>query len=152
MPARMRGDHPYALEERVLLSSAGHSRLTAGALASARWLRTLGQTPPLGEWNARLELIATSTTSFTLEICHSEWSFEFRHAARRSAIRVASLPAVHEHDDFKLLLYTPALQAIGGLVRRLEREHEIGFRRSTACIETSVPALVPDALRWIAQL
>ena len=152
MPARMRAGHPYALEERVLLSSAGQSRMTAGALAAARWLRTLGQTPPTGDWWARLELVATPATSFTIEICHASWSFELRHAARVSAIQVASLPTVHERDDFKLLLYTPPLQNIGGLIRRLEREHEIGFRRSTACIESSVPELVPDALRWLAQL
>lgn len=152
MPARTHAGHPYALEERVLLSSAGQSRLTAGALAAARWLRTIGQTPPSSDWNARLELVATPATSFTIEVSHADWGFEFRHAGRCSIIRVASLPKIDERDDFKLLLLTPPLQGIGGLIRRLEREHEIGFRRSTACIETTVPALVPDALRWLAQL
>lgn len=152
MPARTRANTPYALEERVLLSSGGQSRMTAGALATARWLRTIGQTPPTGDWSAQLELVATPSSSFTLELSHTDWSFEFRHLGRRSAIRVTSLPTVFERDDYKLLHYTPALQNIGGLVRRLECEHEIGFRRSTACVQTTLPGLVPDALRWLAQL
>ena len=152
MPARMRANTPCALEERVLLSSAGQSRMTAGALAAARWIRAIGQTPPAGNWDVRLELMATPTTSFTIEISHAVWGFEFLHSARRSAVRVVSLPTVYERDDFRLLHYTPPLQAIGGLIRRLEREHEIGFRRSTACVETTMTALVPDALRWLAQL
>jgi hypothetical protein len=152
MPARMRTTHPYALEERVMLSSGGQSRMTAGALASARWLRTIGMTPPMSEWSAELELVASPTTRFVIEVGHTEWSFTFDHVGRRSCIRVISLPAVYESDDFGLLRYTPPLLSIGQLVRRIEHEQSIGFRRSTACVHTTMPALVPDALRWLAQL
>lgn len=152
MPARMRANTPCALEERVLLSSAGQSRTTAGALAGARWLRTIGLTPPTTNWSATLELVATSSSSFTIDVSHADWGFTFRHGGRQSSIVVTSLPTVHDRDDFRLLQYTPALLNIGSLIRRLEGEHELGFRRSTARVETNVPALVPDALRWLAQL
>ena len=152
MPARMRANTPCALEERVLLSSAGQSRTTAGALAAARWLRTIGLTPPTSNWNATLELVASPSSSFTIEVSHVNWGFTFRHAGRESCIVVTSLPTVYDRDDFGLLHYTPALLNIGSLIRRLEGEQQIGFRRSTACVETTVPALVPDALRWLAQL
>lgn len=152
MPARQRANTPYALEERVRLSSAGQSRTTAGALAASRWLRTIGLTPPTSDWNATLELVATPTSSFTIDISHENWGFTFRHAGRQSCILVTSLPTVHDRDEFRLLHYTPPLQNIGGLIRRLEGEYGIGFRRSTACVQTNLPALVPDALRWLAQL
>src|SRR5438445_7555063 len=152
MPARLRSNTPCALEERVLLSSAGQSRTTAGALAGSRWLRTIGLTPPASDWSATLELVATPSSIFTIDISYADWGFTFRHGGRRSSIVVASLPTVHDGDDFRHLHYTPALQNIGSLIRRLECEHEIGFRRSTACVQTTMPALVPDALRWIAQL
>ena len=141
-----------ALHERVLLSSAGTSRTTAGALASSSWLRSLGLTPPLGEWRAELELTADGGTRFQLEIGHAEWGFLFTHGRGSSWIRVTTLPFVHDQDDFKLLEHTPPLRDIGTLIRRLEREHAISFRRCNASVQTGFVELVPEAIRWLAAL
>jgi hypothetical protein len=152
MPDRTRLPRLTPVTERVMLSSAGSSTTTAGALASSTWLRNLGLTPPLGAWRADLELMSGTRTRFSLEIEHNEWGFVFTHGERSSWIRVTTLPFVHDQDDFGLLSVTPPLRDIGKLVRRLESTYEIMFRRSHASIQTTLPGLVPEALRWLARL
>jgi hypothetical protein len=152
MPGRMRVSRPLALRERVMLSSAGSSATTAGALASQKWLRTLGLTPPLkAGWHAELELTASTFTRFHVEITDSEWGFLFEHEHHSSWIRVTEIPFVHDRDDYKLLHRTPPLRDIGYLVRELERDHQISFRRTTASVHTDLPGLVPEAIRWLAR-
>lgn len=152
MPARLR-IHPSAKAERVLLNSAGTSTTCAGALAAANWLRSLGLTPPLrGSWRADLELTAGTSTRFSIEIGHVEWGFLFAHAGRSSWIRVTEIPFVHDADDYHLLEQTPPLQNLGMLVRRLESDYQLTFRRSQPSVQTDLPGLVPEAMRWLAQL
>lgn len=151
MPARV--SHPSVRAERVLLNSAGSSTTCAGALAAAKWLRHLGLTPPQrGSWRADLELNAGSSTRFSIEVGHVEWGFLFAHAARSSWIRVTDVPFIHDTDDYLLFDQTPPLQSIGLLIRRLERDHQISFRRSNPSVQTDLPGLVPEAMRWLAQL
>ena len=149
MPDRLRVP-PSAKEERVLLSSAGSSTTTAGALASSRWVQSLAVTPP-AVWRAELEL-RTESSRFTIEVDHREWGYIFCHAGRSSWIRVTDVPFVHDKDDFALLERTPPLRDIGALVRYIEREYKLVFKRCHASVETDVPSLVPESLRWLASL
>jgi hypothetical protein len=137
----------------VILNSAGSSTTGAGALAASKWLRSLGLTPPQrGSWRADLELSAGSTTRFNIEIGHVEWGFLFSHARRSSWIRVTDLPFVHDTDDYELLAHTPPLRDVGILIRRLEHDYQISFRRSNPSVQTDFPGLVPEAMHWLAQL
>ncbi|HTL32953.1 MAG TPA: hypothetical protein VL326_07505 [Kofleriaceae bacterium] len=151
MPARTRVSQVIA--ERVLLNSAGTSTTCAGALAAATWLRSLGLTPPYsGTWRADLELNAGASTRFSIEIGHVEWGFLFAHAGLSSWIRVTSVPFVQDRDEYDLLEQTPPLQKLGVLIRRLERDYQFTFRRSNPSVQTDLPGLVPEAMRWLAQL
>lgn len=138
------------LDERVLLSSAGTSVTTAGALAATAWLRKRGHTPPYDRrWYAELTLRAGSS-SFRLEISSEEWGFEFLHGGQSSWIRVKSLPFVHDRDDFRLLSRTPPLREILTWIRVLEDEHQISLSRRHAAVVTDVSGLEPDARAWLA--
>lgn len=142
------------IEERVMLSSAGASTTTAGALAATAWLRKRGQTPPWDRrWHIELGLKAERETSaFRLEIANDEWGYHFVYGAQSSWIRIKSLPFVHERDDLRLLSRTPPLREISTFVRFLEQEHGVSFSRRHVSISTDLPGIEREARAWIATL
>src|SRR5690242_2350229 len=93
-------------------SGGGSSSLTAGALASSTWLRSIGVTPPITQrWSVEIALepsaLRPSTdyddriaTRFQLGIYAEEWGFFFCMHGKGSWIRVTDVPFVHGRDDF----------------------------------------------------
>lgn len=142
------------LHERVLLSSAGLSTTTAGALASTAWLRKRGLTPPYDRaWRVELGLQTESESSaFTIEIAHDEWGFRFTHGQQSSWIRIKSLPFIYDRDDFWLLTRTPPLREISTFVRLIEHEHQLSFSRRRVSVATDLPNVEREARAWAASL
>ena len=141
-------------EERVWLSSAGASVMTAGALAATAWLRKRGQTPPRDRrWHIELGLKAERVPStFSIEIADDEWGFHFVHGAQSSWIRIKSLPFVHERDDFRLLSRTPPLRELSTFLQELEQEHRVSFSRRHVSIGTDLPDVEREARAWVSCL
>src|SRR5947207_487774 len=73
-------------------------------------------------------------TRFRVEIYSEEWGFLFCHAGQASWIRVTDVPFVHGRDDFKLLPSMPALKDLGTLLRSVEQQHHVRFRRRNALV------------------
>jgi hypothetical protein len=93
-----------------------------------------------------------SDTRFRLEIYSEEWGVFFCHKGRASWIRVTDIPFVHGRDDFHLLQAVPALNDIASLLRSIEQEHAIAFKREHALIRTNLPAAEPVVRAWIRTL
>ncbi|HEY5951974.1 MAG TPA: hypothetical protein VIV40_41040 [Kofleriaceae bacterium] len=148
----------------AIAGNGGGSATTAGALASATWLRGRGATPPsTTRWHVEIaldvvnerapsEFDEATATRFHLDIYTEEWGFFFCNHGRSSWIRVTDIAFVHGRDDFQLLTWTPALKDIGQLLRRIEREHHIAFQRSHASIKTNLPNIEPEIRAWLATL
>ena len=147
--------------------------LTAGALASANWLRSRGAGPSILRWHVEATLVvmpkramsdfdentrATSEfgenigTRLRLEIYSDEWGVFFHHEGRSSWIRVTDIAFVHGNDDFRLLPILPALKDIAVLVRKLEVLHTLRFKRDQALLNTNVPTLERQIHAWLATL
>lgn len=144
---------PGIIDERVLLSSAGSSTTSAGALAAVAWLRARGLTPPrTSGWQVEIALGTSDTSQFVLEIDHRHWGFSFSHGGCSSSISVVALPIVIGADDYDLVGRTPPLQHVGQLVRSLEQEHRISLRRSPPRIEADLDGLESAARSWLSTL
>src|SRR5689334_5032624 len=123
---------------------------TAGALASAAWLRDRGQSiPAYQRWHVEIQMGLGSTrpslhydpaidTRFHIDIYGEEWGFFFCHRGVGSWIRVTDVAFMHGRDDYKLLPVTPALRDIHLLLRAIERDHELRFQRRCAAIHTNL--------------
>ena len=145
-------------------ASHGAAEPTAGKRAAHGWLRSRGLTPPaLTPWHVEislglddatppLEIDVRTDTRLRLEIYSEEWGLFFCHRGKASWIRVTDIPFVHGRDDFRLLPVVPALDGIGSLVRLLERQHALAFRRDHALIRTNVPGAEPAARSWVRSL
>jgi hypothetical protein len=140
-----------------------HLAPTTGAFASHAWVRAQGSNISRHErWRVRVFLDAIDeppapafdaavATRFHLEIFSEEWGFFFCHAASASWIRVTDIAFVHGRDDFKLLPITPPLKQIGSLLRRVEQDAGVHFRRHHATIETNLD-IEPAVRSWVASL
>lgn len=137
----------------------------AGAVAAANWLSARGLDPPPGvqRWHAeisldhidapaRVEFDEATDSRFHIDIYSEEWGFFFCHAGRVSWIRVTDIPFVHGRDDHALLTLTPPLESIGGLLRSLEKKHDLRFYREHALIRTNVVAAETMIRSWLRQL
>ena len=137
----------------------------AGSLAAFAWLAERGQPRPTTRWFVQIALDVVdqpaqrrfderADTRFHLDIYSEEWAFFFCHAGRASWIRITDIAFAHgRRDDYALLPRTPELARIGELVRALEAEHELSFRREHAHVRTDLgePALL--AIRnWVVTL
>jgi hypothetical protein len=144
---------------------AGPTRsTTAGKLAAQAWLRTRGlSTPATIPWHVEVALDVRDApavlqfderrdTRFRIEIYSEEWGVFFCHGGKASWIRVTDIPFMHGRDDFRLLPTLPALKDIGLLLRSIERQYAIKFRRDLALIRTNIPSAEPGLQLWTRSL
>jgi hypothetical protein len=94
----------------------------------------------------------SADSRFHIEIYSEEWGFFFCHAGRASWIRITDLAFVHMRDDYGLLAAAPALPEIGSLLRRLESEHGLQFRRELAYVHTNLINAEPSIRAWVQSL
>lgn len=147
---------------RISASSAG-ALGTIGSREAFSWLADRSIPTPPTRWHVAIGLDVrdepaqpsfddASDTRFHIEIYAEEWGFFFCHAGRASWIRITDQPFVHLRDDFALIGKTPSLPSIGALLRELEAEHAIAFRRDLACVSTNLVNAEPAIRRWISAL
>jgi hypothetical protein len=147
------------------VQASGHSEtFTTGKRAARAWLHARGLlTAAFLPWHveitfdvhdapATVHFDERSDTRFRLEIYSEEWGVFFCHRGRASWIRVTDIPFVHGRDDFHLLHAVPALNDIASLLRAIEQEHAIAFKREHALIRTNLPAAEPVVRAWIRTL
>ncbi len=136
---------------------------SAGALAARAWLHERNITSPeFQRWYAHVvlgvadrppaQLDERTATYFRLEIYSEEWGYFFGHAKAASWIRVTDTPFVHGRDDYRLLARTPPLREIGQLVRALERQHGLAFRREHALVRTNLAGAETRIRAWVQTL
>jgi hypothetical protein len=138
--------------------------MTAGMEAARAWLGAYGLSlPPSGRWHASALLALDGTipladlddtleTRFRIEIYSEEWGVFFCHAGRVSWVRVTDVPFVHGRDDYRLLAAMPALADVGQLLRRVERDHGIEFRRGAALLRSDLAGAEATLRRWVSSL
>lgn len=136
----------------------------AGTLAARGWLNARGVSAAANpRWHvkilldvvdkpAREQFDVRTDTRFRIEIYSVEWAFLFCHSGRASSIRVTDIAFVHGRDDFRLLDATPSLKELGMLLRSVEQQHGVRFRRRNAAIETSLPDADASIRRWVESL
>lgn len=145
-------------------ASGGASATTAGKLAAQAWLRSRALTPPaLTPWHVEIALDVRDVpatfdcderkdTRFRIEIYSEEWGAFLCHLGKVSWIRVTDIPFVHGRDDFGLLSVMPALKDIGSLVRSIERQHKVMFKREHALVRTNIQNAEPAVRAWVRGL
>jgi hypothetical protein len=143
------------------LGKGAFSPLHAGSRAASAWLEERGLEPPdITRWHAELSLSTLDApapvhfdertdTRFHIDIYTEEWGYFFCHGGKASWIRVTDIPFVHGRDELGLLAQTPALADIGALVRGLENQYRVMFRRKHALIRTNVAGAEIPIRRWI---
>ncbi len=146
---------------RVSASAGGGEQRTVGSRASKSWLDGLGLGPPaIRQWHAEISLATLDAaapvtfderidTRFHVDIYAEEWGFFFCHAGRTSWIRVTDIPFVHGRDEFGLLAQAPSLADIGALLRGLENQYHVAFRRKHALVRTNLAGSEPAIRRWV---
>jgi hypothetical protein len=151
---------------RALFASAsGGEPSRNGAWAAASWLRDRNVTtaPTLKHWHVEVSLGVNDSipavtyddaveTRFHIDVYGEEWGFFFCHGGRASWVRVTDIPFVHGRDDFALLARTPALSAIGALLRDIEQHHSVAFRRDRALVRTNIAGAEDQIRRWVESL
>ena len=139
---------------------------TAGSQAAQGWLAARGcatQGHALSRWHATILLAPEDftpmfdfdervATRFRIEIYSEEWGYLFCHRGRGSWIRVTDIPFVHGRDDFGLVAATPALHDLGLLLRRVEADHQLHFRRDHALVRTNLAGSETAIRRWVETL
>ncbi len=149
---------------RMVVIHAGPSSSTAGKLAAQAWARARAlSAPTLTPWHVEISLDVhdgpathdvdlTRDTRFRLEIYSEEWGVFFCHGGRASWIRVTDIAFVHGRDDFGLLDIVPPLKDVHALLRTIEHQHDIAFRRDHALIRTNVPRAEASVRAWVLGL
>jgi hypothetical protein len=144
--------------------SRSHVSPAAGSIATEAWAHARGITPPAHvRWYVEIAIETTEArppsefdeavaTRFQLDIYSEEWGAFFCHGGRGSWIRTADTVLVHGRDDFQLLAIAPPLEDIGRLLRRVEQQHGIAFRREHAAIRTNLPDAEPAIRAWLLAL
>jgi hypothetical protein len=147
---------------RPIHETSHAGRRNAGALAANLWLSARNvSTPRDARWTVAVALEVVDRAArptaggpddsrFQIAISSSEWGFLFGHRGRVSRIRVTDVPHVQERDDHKLLPRVPPLRDLGSLIRWLEREHGLAFRRAHAFVGTDLADAEPRIRTWIA--
>src|SRR5438477_6320181 len=146
------------------LASSNDAWSTAGSIAASSWLSARGL-PAVGRlrWHAEISLDVVDgpapaefddkvATRFHIDLYSEEWGFFFCHAGKASWIRVTDVPFVHGRDDYQLIKSAPALEHVGDLIRRLEAEHTIQFRRDQARISTNLSSAETTIRAWVRAL
>jgi hypothetical protein len=130
---------------------------TAGMLAARTWLAARAlSAPTFSRWHASIllgiedrtpevDLDERVDTRFRLEIYSEEWGYLFCHGGRASWIRVTDIPFVHGRA-------TPPLKDIGQLLRHVEGQHGLRFRRDLALVRTSLANADAEIYRWVQTL
>jgi hypothetical protein len=147
-----------------VLGGGGVSRGTVGALAASSWLAARGTAATgLVRWHAEIAMGITDdpvpvefdenlATRFHVAIYSEEWGVFLCHGGRWSWIRVTDLAFVHTRDDFGLISRVPPLDQLGTLLRRIERDHSLSFRRDRAVIHTNLVNAEPAIRAWLLAL
>lgn len=159
MPTRLGG----GVVSMRAAGSGGRSSVTAGALASALWVRTLGVAPVMERWQVEIGLETVhvrpptefdigTATRFQIGIYSDEWGVLFCHAGHVSWIRVTDVPFVQGRDEFHLLAAVPSLMELGDLVRTVERQNSLRFSRNDATIATNLTGHEEAIGRWVRTL
>lgn len=105
-----------------------------------------------GDEPVATEFDESSATRFHVSIYSEEWGVFFCHEGKWSWIRVTDLAFVHTRDDYGLLGWVPPLDQVGALVRRIERDHRVRFRRDLALVQTNLPNAEPAIRAWLAAM
>lgn len=146
-----------------MTAGGGGALTTPGSKAAFEWLATRRIPAPSTRWHVAIGLDTrdepalasfdeATDSRFHVEIYSEEWGFFFCHAGRASWIRVTDLPFVHMRDDYKLLAQTPTLDTIGTLLRSLEDQHGVKFKREHAYVNTNLVNAEPAIRAWILKL
>jgi len=163
MGAHVRAQSPAVWSHEVTASGHGGST-PAGKLAAQAWLRARLLSPPaLTPWHIEISLGVLAEappaafneridTRLRIEIYSDEWGVFFCHQGKTSWIRVTDVAFVHGRDDFSLLSQLPPLKDIGALVRSLERQHTLAFRREHALVRSNVAGAEAAVRSWIRSL
>ena len=126
-----------------------HSRLLSGpgltSLHVEVSLGVLAQTPPV-DFDEQTE------TRLRIEIYSEEWGVFFCHGGKASWIRVTDIAFAHGRDDFGLLSLLPPLKEVASLVRLIERQHDLVFRRDHPLIRSSLPGAERAVRAWVRTL
>ena len=137
---------------------------SAGAMAASSWLKQLGLTPPVGlRWHVEIALDVIDAPApsefdeaiasrFHIDIYSEEWGLFFCHRGKSSWIRVTDIAFVHGRDEHKLLAITPSLRDVGQLLRKLESQYGLSFKRQHALVKTNLTGAEPAIRSWIAKL
>jgi hypothetical protein len=153
-----------AIADRALVAAREDTSTTAGTLAARAWLHARGlSSMGVARWYAEILLDVVDQrareqfdervdTRFRIQIYCEEWGLMFCHAGRASWIRVTDIPFAHGHDEFGLLASTPPLKDLGVLLRAIEHQHVIRFRRPHAVVRTNLPRAEAAIRRWVESL
>lgn len=163
MSSTSRGQLPRLAPSWWIRAGGGGALATLGSKAAYAWLADRQVPAPSTRWHVAIGLDVrdepalagfdeATDSRFHVEIYAEEWGYFFCHAGRASWIRITDVPFVHMRDDYGLLAATPALDAIGDVLRKLEDEHHLAFRRDLAFVSTSLVNAEPAIRRWIATL
>jgi hypothetical protein len=149
---------------RGITVASAHPPVAVGAQAATGWLtsRRLAN-PGLMRWHVEIamgtgdqpvpvEFDEHIATRFHIAIYSEEWGVFFCHDGRWSWIRVTDIAFIHTRDDFGLLTWVPPLDQLGALLRRVEREHQVSFRRDRAVVDTNLANAEPAIRTWLQTL
>jgi hypothetical protein len=136
---------------------------TAGALAARGWLADRALFVPTSRWHVEIALDVRDgpapadyndrvDSRFHVDIYSEEWGFFFCHGGRASWIRITDVVFVHGRDDYGLIARVPALREVGMLLRALELQHKLGFRREHALVRTNLTGAEHTIRRWVEAL
>jgi len=158
-----RGQLPQLAPSWWIRAGGGGGLATAGSRAAFDWLaeRKIGIPPT--RWHVAIGLDVrdepapgdfdeATDSRFHVEIYSEEWGFFFCTGGRASWIRITDVAFVHMRAQFGLLARVPRLTAIGALLRALETEHGLAFKREHAYVSTSLSGAEPLIRAWIASL
>ena len=163
MSRSTRGLLPQLAPSWWIRAGGGGALSTDGSRAAFEWLAARGQPVPAMRWHVAIGLDVrdepapasfdeATDTRFHVEIYSEEWGFFFCYRGKASWIRITDVAFVHMRDDYGLLARTPKLAAIGTLLRALELEHAITFRRKLAYVNTSLSGAEAQIRAWIESL
>jgi hypothetical protein len=145
-------------------ASSRETPTTVGKLAAQTWSRSVGLSPPaLTPWHIEVSLDVRDAptshlfddrrdTRFRIEIYSEEWGVFFCHLGKASWIRVTDVAFIHRRDEHSLLWRLPSLNDIGALLRALEKQYELRFRRDHALVRTNLPGAEAAVRLWVYTL
>ncbi len=91
-------------------------------------------------------------TRFHIKVQSPEWSVLFCHANKESYVRVREEAFDHGGDPWKLKAVLPELEAVGTLLRSLEKKTKVQFKREHAYVRTNITGGKPILRAWALSL